>query len=124
MYLLNSSGASMGTICVGGDAVDLEAAAAENQEFLSTRTSQRSEMVVLNDRLAAYIEKESGFQPCFLLHYICYCCTPIPPPKKKYHRGILRFRILLEPDRAPKDPYSQILNTIAYLILLESTHVF
>ncbi|XP_048116043.1 desmin-like isoform X2 [Alosa alosa] len=51
--------ASMGTVCVGasGEAIDLDAAAAENQEFLSTRTGQRKEMVVLNDRLAAYIEK-------------------------------------------------------------------
>ncbi|XP_076135767.1 glial fibrillary acidic protein-like [Alosa pseudoharengus] len=51
--------ASMGTACVGasGEAIDLDAAAAENQEFLSTRTGQRKEMVVLNDRLAAYIEK-------------------------------------------------------------------
>ncbi|XP_031432775.1 glial fibrillary acidic protein [Clupea harengus] len=54
---LMGSGASMGTVCTGGDAVDLEAASVENQEFLSTRTSERKEMVVLNDRLAAYIEK-------------------------------------------------------------------
>ncbi|KAL4657451.1 desmin-like [Arapaima gigas] len=53
---------STGTICVGlgarmGVALDLEAAAAENQEFLSTRGSERQEMIVLNDRLALYIEK-------------------------------------------------------------------
>uniref|UniRef100_A0AAY4AI34 IF rod domain-containing protein n=1 Tax=Denticeps clupeoides TaxID=299321 RepID=A0AAY4AI34_9TELE len=48
--------ASMGALCVG-TALDLESASAENQEYLSTRTSQRQEMVVLNDRLAAYIEK-------------------------------------------------------------------
>ncbi|MBN3286506.1 AINX protein, partial [Polyodon spathula] len=52
--------ASMGAICLGvgiGPAMDLETAAAANQEFLSTRTSERKEMVVLNDRLAVYIEK-------------------------------------------------------------------
>ncbi|XP_006626375.2 desmin isoform X1 [Lepisosteus oculatus] len=52
--------ASMGAICLGvglGPALDLDAAAEANQEFLSTRTSERQEMVVLNDRLAAYIEK-------------------------------------------------------------------
>ncbi|KAK1171172.1 glial fibrillary acidic protein-like [Acipenser oxyrinchus oxyrinchus] len=51
---------SMGAICLGvgmGPAMDLETAAAANQEFLSTRTSERKEMVVLNDRLAVYIEK-------------------------------------------------------------------
>ncbi|XP_061076203.1 desmin [Conger conger] len=51
---------TMGAICYGagaGAALDLDAATAENQEFLSTRSSERQEMVVLNDRLAAYIEK-------------------------------------------------------------------
>ncbi|XP_026228630.1 filament_head and Filament domain-containing protein [Anabas testudineus] len=41
----------------GQPAIDLDVAAAENQEFLSTRTSERKEMIVLNDRLAIYIEK-------------------------------------------------------------------
>lgn len=47
-------------ICVGPDGetpIDLNAAAAENQEFLNTRKSERQEMVVLNDRLAVYIDK-------------------------------------------------------------------
>ncbi|RVE62248.1 hypothetical protein OJAV_G00155290 [Oryzias javanicus] len=47
-------------LCVGPSGerpIDLDAAAAENQEFLSTRSSERQEMVVLNDRLAIYIDK-------------------------------------------------------------------
>ncbi|XP_030641009.1 glial fibrillary acidic protein [Chanos chanos] len=54
-----SRSVSMGAICVGGagGAIDLDAAAAENQEFLSTRSTERREMIILNNRLAAYIEK-------------------------------------------------------------------
>ncbi|XP_069462495.1 desmin-like [Ambystoma mexicanum] len=51
---------SMGTLCFDsslGAAVDLEAASAANQEFLSTRSSEKREMITLNDRLAKYIEK-------------------------------------------------------------------
>nr|XP_019946653.1 PREDICTED: desmin-like isoform X1 [Paralichthys olivaceus] len=55
------AGVSAGAmVCVGPNgepAMDLDVAAAENQEFLSTRKSERQEMVVLNDRLAIYIDK-------------------------------------------------------------------
>lgn len=63
----------MGAICLsrGGPGVDLDQAAAENREFLSTRTSERQEMVVLNDRLAAYIEKASAFTK----KLVCPRCT-------------------------------------------------
>ncbi|XP_057179491.1 notochord granular surface [Triplophysa rosa] len=54
-----TSSVSLGALCLGlaGRGVDLDAAAAENQAFLSTRTSEKKEMIALNDRLAVYIEK-------------------------------------------------------------------
>ncbi|CAL8313676.1 unnamed protein product [Boreogadus saida] len=54
---------SMEALCFGvsmglmGPKLDLDAATAENQAFLTTRTGERKEMVALNDRLAVYIEK-------------------------------------------------------------------
>ncbi|KAM3860995.1 notochord granular surface [Diretmus argenteus] len=57
-----TSSVSMGALCFGmsmglGPKLDLDAAAAENQAFMTTRTGERKEMIVLNDRLAVYIEK-------------------------------------------------------------------
>ncbi|XP_061572128.1 desmin isoform X1 [Cololabis saira] len=58
---MTGAGMSAGAmVCVGPSgepAIDLDVAAAQNQEFLSTRSGERQEMIVLNDRLAIYIDK-------------------------------------------------------------------
>ncbi|XP_053566551.1 desmin-like [Bombina bombina] len=51
---------SMGAPCFAAlfaPVVDIEAASAANQEFLNTRSNEKQEMIVLNDRLTKYIER-------------------------------------------------------------------
>ncbi|XP_063078260.1 desmin-like [Engraulis encrasicolus] len=54
----SGSGAIMSmSLCVSGATGELDAASAENQAFLDTRTTEKQEMITLNDRLTKYIEK-------------------------------------------------------------------
>ncbi|CAI5683465.1 unnamed protein product [Oreochromis niloticus] len=57
-----TSSMSMGALCFGVSKdseleLDLDVAAEENRAFMLTRTQEKQEMVVLNDRLTLYIEK-------------------------------------------------------------------
>lgn len=62
-----NSSVSLGTLYVDvsmeqGTNLDLDVVASKNQAFKLTRTSERQEMVILNDRLAVYIEKARTLQ--------------------------------------------------------------
>lgn len=56
-----------GFVVLLGPAVDLEAARAENQEFLSARNNEKWEMIILNDRLTKYIERVKNLNLLFWL---------------------------------------------------------
>ena len=66
VFFFSVSAGAMVCVGPGGEpAIDLDLAAAENQEFFNTRTSERQEMIVLNDRLAVYIDKVKCIQTSY-----------------------------------------------------------
>lgn len=78
MHVCRANGRAMVCVGPGGELpIDLDAAAAESHEFLNTRTSERKEMIILNDRLAVYIDKVTAFKlPGFYFYHEGHMISP------------------------------------------------